>query len=179
MKESPKVPRPKMAMKCGKVINLVLWIPQNRRDIGRPRGSKWFRQSPGRCHTTSDMRAVEEREKHAYRMGNHRATQSPNMSDHHRIWAAQIDGRDAIQWMTGFDKVKWQSYIRFEVQYGRCVGRDSCFTGIREVNGQNGRSNISSEPDTPICYRIGGHLPVRRYTVMIKHNRGIQTDRGR
>jgi len=38
---------------------------------------------------------------------------------------------------------------------------------------------MSERVDTLICYRIGGHLLVKHYTVMITKNRGIQMDRGR
>jgi len=38
---------------------------------------------------------------------------------------------------------------------------------------------MSERSDTLIHYIIGGHLPVKRYTVVIMQNRGIQMDRGR
>jgi len=51
--------------------------------------------------------------------------------------------------------------------------------GILGANENNDRSNMSERDDTLIRYRIGGHLLVKRYTVIITKNRGIQTDRGR
>jgi len=50
--------------------------------------------------------------------------------------------------MTEFSGVNRQNYIRFEVRYGRCVGRDSYFIGNLGANGNNDHSNISKRIDT-------------------------------
>ena len=50
---------------------------------------------------------------------------------------------------------------------------------FQSKNGKNGHLEDIQENWHSVCYRIGGHLPMRHYTVMITLNRGIQTDKGR
>jgi len=59
------------------------------------------------------------------------------------------------------------------------LAKDSCFASDLGANGNNNRSNVSKKPNILTHYRIGGHLPVKRYTVIMTQNRGIQTNRGK